>query len=91
MNNTGADMAKKPKPLLTPWFPANARPDRVGVYEIQGSRFDGSNFRRWNGKGWSGTWAEPNDYVGMDFRVLYRAGEDMTGWRGLASDPGAAA
>lgn len=79
-------MSKK----LTPWFPADERPARQGYYEIRGTRFHGSNYRYWDGAQWGGTWAPsaiesrgaPREDIGM-----YAPGEDMTGWRGLASNP----
>lgn len=72
---------------LTPWFPRSVKPARVGVYEIRGARFSGRNYRRWNGLGWGGTYAAPSKLAQTDTGTLYLHGQDMTGWRGLTSDP----
>jgi len=36
---------------LTPWFPANVKPVRVGVYRVQYYNYSG--FAYWDGKQWS--------------------------------------
>lgn len=74
---------------LTPWFPGDVKPVRVGVYEITGCSFGGINYRVWTGKGWSDTRWEPSDFHGLHPKPMYFPGDDMTGWRGLASDPNA--
>jgi hypothetical protein len=67
---------------LTPWFPANAKPVRVGVYEI---KKDGMPawYRRWDGKYW---------YLG-DINPETAAQENIVlgssmprPWRGLAEE-----
>jgi hypothetical protein len=75
------------KQKLTPWFPASVKPARDGVYEVRGTSFDERNFRRWNGSGWGSTFGAPSVICQQDESVLYRHGEDMTGWRGLAEQP----
>ena len=68
---------------LTPWFPADIKPVRKGVYEA-GSPFIPPWFFRWNGTKWDG-WGEsvdfaeihePDDVCLQEFR-----------WRGLARKP----
>lgn len=78
-------MSKK----LTPWFPADAHPVRQGYYEIRGTSFGGDDYRYWDGAQWGDTWSRlqlklcaPREDFGR-----YAPGEDMTGWRGLATNP----
>lgn len=68
---------------LTPWFPNGIKPVRVGVYEIQGTRFRGQNYRHWDGCGWSETYRSPVDFCQSEKLMLYKHGQDMTGWRGI--------
>ena len=71
-------MSKK----LTPWFPANVTPVRVGVYEIDTDEFEAPNYRTWLGSGWSGTYIGP-----IESSVsLYRPGQGLKAWRGLAEE-----
>ncbi len=67
---------------LTPWFPANVKPVRAGVYEIQ----DGlaAWYRRWDGLRWyvggpTPGWAS-NEIIGLD-------NGHRAPWRGLAEEP----
>ena len=78
-------MSKK----LTPWFPGDVNPFRVGVYEIYGSSFTGRVFRVWNGNGWGSTLSSPSGVDSLQCVqcvTYYWPGEDMTGWRGLTKD-----
>jgi len=71
-------------PELTPWFPADVKPARVGVYQVDPdcrdawySYFDGRRF------GWQ--------TIDPEGAYLLRAEETMLSgkqvWRGLAQDP----
>lgn len=66
---------------LTPWFPADVKPVRPGVYEM---RCDPPRwYRRWDGRHW---------YIG-DTNVSVAAKETLASWcafemwRGLAEEP----
>ena len=72
-------MSKK----LTPWFPANVKPVRVGYYE-----------RDWDGAG--NAWGiEPDYWNGKAWEAVYLNGtreeaeftEQSAPWRGLAKKP----
>lgn len=64
----------------TPWFPADVKPARPGVYEVKACR--GSTwYRRWNGLIW---------FIG-DYSVSYAAKEQAptfirSPWRGLTKE-----
>ena len=68
---------------LTPWFPANAKPVRAGVYEIQE---DGTPawYRRWDGRYWYVGDAEP-ERAARETIVL--VSYLRAPWRGLAEEP----
>lgn len=70
----------------TPWFDGDVKPARVGIYEIDGARFEAPNFRYWNGLGWSATHSDPSEFDEGDHSAIYTPGEDMTGWRGLTKE-----
>jgi hypothetical protein len=67
----------------TPWFPANVKPVRAGVYEIQD---DGPPawYRRWDGKDWYVGDATPKR-AAQEAVVL--ASYLRAPWRGLAEEP----
>jgi len=72
------------KPKLTPWFPGEVNPVRVGVYE-RGN--DGIPlpypFYEWNGEFWVGIGSDsPDKLIGRN-RSVFQGIQ----WRGLAEDP----
>ncbi len=67
---------------LTPWFPADVKPVRAGVYEIQDSA--ASWYRRWDGKNWYIGDATP-ERAAQEAVVL--ASYLRAPWRGLAEEP----
>lgn len=73
-------MSKK----LTPWFPADVKPVRVGVYKARLTKNpEVSGFGFWDGRRWG--WLHNTEQRAMT--------DDLEGssqnkeWRGLASDP----
>jgi hypothetical protein len=77
---------------LTPWLPADVKPVRRGVYELEGLL---APFHYFNGRGWCGAASRPDmktllqwrkepplDKIGCNYHIGKR-------WRGLASDPSA--
>ncbi len=63
---------------VTPWFPANVKPIRVGVYQTV------LGYQHWNGEFW-GQWSRTQVVA---FRDANRKSQFQTPlWRGLASDP----
>lgn len=71
------------KQELTPWFPADMKPVRVGMYEREYNFWTGLDARDyWNGEKWivclNGFW-DGSDYSATSLKK----------WRGLASDPNA--
>lgn len=72
-------------PELTPWFPADVKPIRPGVYATQYVK-DVDGFSYWDGEKW-----------GYQAEDVYRAGSagyrnfcrPLRPWRGLAADPNA--
>jgi hypothetical protein len=73
---------------LTPWFPADVKPVRVGVYERDDSATDLGNghaaYSHWSGSKW-GHLCEWTNQAG-EFTSLISEYQDLP-WRGLASDP----
>jgi hypothetical protein len=67
---------------LTPWFPANVKPVRAGVYEIQDSL--AAWYRRWDGMNWYVGDSEP-ERAAQETIVL--ASYLRAPWRGLAEEP----
>lgn len=71
---------------ITPWFPADVTPMRVGVYErkIVGWKIDGWKFlfSYWNGKNWSIGGRTPKA------AMLYKniRSQVILPWRGLTVD-----
>jgi hypothetical protein len=74
---------------LTPWFPAEAKPARPGVYEKDFMDYPGDFSRRefqyWDGARWHYGHGTPEE-TAADARTL---GIEPTPrrWRGLAADP----
>lgn len=68
---------------ITPWFPADVKPARVGVYERQGSR-DTYPFSYWDGKRWLLSGETPEAAARHHDSASYR---QNLPWRGLAKDP----
>lgn len=71
-------------PKLTPWFPADVKPVRVGVYETRDVSVYGSKYQCWNGKWWG--------CYSFDVKKAYkdRRGKSCcqcVEWRGLAVQP----
>lgn len=69
---------------LTPWYPANTRPVRVGVYNAS-IYFNDEIYRYWNGEWW-GDWASgfPIECVSLQDKKC--PVQDLA-WRGLAEKP----
>lgn len=74
-------MSKK----LTPWFPADVKPARTGVYEV---RFDDDDtdfgYSYWSGCTWS--WKECTPKEARQSPLQIGAVQDKK-WRGLAKAP----
>lgn len=73
---------------LTPWFPPDVKPVRVGVYEarwtLPAMRVRNIQYQHWNGVTW-GAWAQSptaalRNAIGPSMR------QDPE-WRGLAKEP----
>jgi hypothetical protein len=71
-------MSKK----LTPWFPGDVKPARVGVYEkdLDDGVF---KFSLWDGR----KWRFCRESVGSALRQRERSAWQWANWRGLASEP----
>lgn len=73
------------KEKLTPWFPADVKPVRVGVYETNFREvcavFKGFSF--WNGVEWS----NQRDLKEGARTAGYTGSVQTKQWRGLASNP----
>jgi hypothetical protein len=67
---------------LTPWFPGNQKPFRVGVYRIQDYSLKCNCC--WMNAHWNG-----EDWFYADGRYLYLLilPKTITRWRGLSNDP----
>jgi hypothetical protein len=77
---------------LTPWFPADVKPARVGVYEKDFQIDEGHrSFQYWSGRRW---WYGTGNPEGTKKAFLSAPHGECRPrprpWRGLASDPGAA-
>jgi hypothetical protein len=73
------------KKKLTPWFPGNVNPTRVGIYERKWKLL-GQHYALWDGFGWS------LSFEGIDNPLLLRAKRSDAAaknlpWRGLAHPP----
>jgi len=73
-------MSKKQK--LTPWFPADVKPVRDGVYKTA------HGYQFWSGKFWGG-WSSTKEIAYCNRFMWSSAQQDK--WCGLASDPKEAA
>ncbi len=69
---------------LTPWFPANVKPVRVGVYEIH-SNTTTPWYRHWDGLNWCAGERTPWEAGYLEFIPLGAAFAEP--WRGLAEEP----
>lgn len=73
------------KPRVTPWFPADVKPVRVGVYEtVQGGL---EYFNYWDGLRWHGAMGTPQD--AETFATCHNPSWENAPqkWRGLARKP----
>lgn len=70
---------------LTPWFPANIKPVRVGPYEVQvnSTYAKGRSFQYWNGSEWRFRDGSPT--FAMELRH-YRTFFESPVWRGLTEE-----
>lgn len=68
---------------LTPWFPANTKPERVGVYKTKAKL---RGFSYWTGKHWSITCVSAKQAYGY----RHVAGGQDKEWRGMAQRPNVA-
>lgn len=74
---------------LTPWFPANVKPAREGVYERRPRCFERGNVPRWLALFRAGEWHACTSF-GVDAaaeidRVEYEEERGLP-WRGLSED-----
>ena len=74
-------------PKLTPWFPADVKPVRPGVYQIDGPLCWGE-YSYFDGVHWNGGWPNPQhadnnrgyfDEIGDEGYAMW-----LTHWRGLS-------
>lgn len=72
------------KPKLTPWFPADVKPARVGVYQ-KDFEDETEEYQYWNGKRWFYGDITPSETL----QKFSREGNDTIPlarpWRGLTS------
>lgn len=76
-------MAKK----LTPWFPPEVKPVRVGLYRVKIGAYDNIiEWCWWAGDGWC--WAYPckRDALAKEWKTTEGASQ-CKAWRGLAERP----
>jgi hypothetical protein len=71
---------------LTPWFPADVKPVRVGVYERDMGASLCGKYSHWNGQWWGG-WA--NTVESAADNANYGSEVQNKPWRGLSADPSA--
>jgi hypothetical protein len=71
---------------LTPWFPAETKPVRVGVYKVQHPFPVIDAYAYWAGRRW--TWTALTIDAAYRFRA-FRTKEQNHRWRGLSADPSA--
>jgi len=81
------DMNTEPK--LTPWFPANVRPVRRGVYSIKAGDSPHPLHAYWNGRHWCGRTAMGAYWAARPAYISSPALGPVDGWRGLAEPPAA--
>lgn len=67
---------------LTPWFPANVKPVRAGVYEIL---MDCPWYRYWDGLNWYAGHCTPRLACALPRMPLEETPPEP--WRGLAENP----
>jgi hypothetical protein len=67
---------------LTPWFPANVKPVRAGVYEISSTT---PWYRYWDGANWCAGERTPWEAEKLELLPLVVAFAEP--WRGLAEEP----
>ncbi len=72
------------KPKLTPWFPADVKPVRVGVYLVKSPLLLTGGFSYWDGKRWGWICYTRRDAAAE--KVYPGASQDKQ-WRGLAEKP----
>jgi hypothetical protein len=68
---------------LTPWFPADVKPVRPGVYKVK-TRSGRPWYRRWDGKVWFVGSNTPKDAASKIEQLWFI---DSRSWRGLAEPP----
>jgi hypothetical protein len=67
---------------LTPWFPADVKPVRVGVYEV---RMKAPWYRYWDGVHWHAGHCTPKLACPLSHMPLEETPSEP--WRGLAEEP----
>lgn len=67
---------------LTPWFPADVKPVRKGVYEVRDFNIE-KEYSFWDGVEWKARQLTPSHAA----LRLHKAHTQEKKWRGLASDP----
>ncbi len=65
-------------PIYSEWYPAAARLERQGTYEVLLAAGSQRCFAHWNGSGWSANWA---DHGAIESRAKDLA--TVTHWHGL--------
>jgi hypothetical protein len=69
---------------LTPWFPLNINPKRVGIYQMQIPGFFENVYSRWSGEYWS-CWDFYAKVAGMCQSKSFTIYEiDGVKWRGIS-------
>jgi hypothetical protein len=73
---------------LTPWFPANVKPVRAGVYEVKEGRM-WVWYRYWDGQFWYA--GAPSPWSARNWLLVPIGVKDAAGmalsWRGIAEEP----
>jgi len=72
---------------MTPWFPGDQKPDRVGVYETDGRGSSFIFYQFWNGEFWGVAGESIEEAMNASSRRSWFQNES---WRGLSSDPAVA-
>lgn len=79
------------KQKLTPWFPGDVKPVRIGVYEAEWDYGDGditTYFNHFDGQHWHSGWFDLTSVRPSDPRIGRTSGGDFPkNWRGLSSNP----
>lgn len=75
-------------PKLTPWFPADKKPARVGVYETTSSSSSSGEqiFQHWSGRFWGCCTMDPAIAVKLKYAAVQSVSQQHR-WRGLAKEP----